>query len=215
MLINLQDDIYAGQSIIEDTFIRVMIGQEVPIVTLDTSQDTPLLMIIVPEEEPLQTLEFVLESVHATTSDVYFRDTITIEIIAKLTTPPAIDLILSDLIAPVFTPEPPETFIIVESEYFSYAFGLAAADENGISIITDMGIAESFIRFDEISRTLVINEGVGEIGSYMIKISISRTTEFGVATTEYTIQIIITPIPDDVVDDSFQSDEDSISADDA
>ena len=81
----------------------------------------------------------------------------------------------------------------------------------------DMGIAESWIRFDEISRTLVINEGVSEVGSYMIKISISQTTEFGVAATEYTIQIIITPIPelDDVVTDSFQSDDDSVSADDA
>ena len=117
-------------------------------------------------------------------------------------------MFLDDLIAPSFSPEPPESIVAVAGQYFSYTFNSANEEEDAIEITVDMGAAEPFIRFDEIARMLVIDEGTSQVGSYTAKFNLTLTTEYGVATTNYTIHIVIIPIKSYfVVDEIVNMDE--------
>ena len=107
--------------------------------------------------------------------------------VANTTAALASELKLDDLIAPAFSIAPPDSLIVVAGEYFSYSLGNFEIEEDGVEITVDLGTAETFIRFDEFARTLVIYEGTSEVGTFAINITLSYESDYGTANTDYTI----------------------------
>ena len=79
-----------------------MIGQELSFVSITSS----FLQISLPDDQALEPLEIVLETVNTLTSKVYFRDLVNVQVIANSNTDLLNDILEVTVLAPFLEPKP-------------------------------------------------------------------------------------------------------------